>query len=143
MNDENNVVIEENNNESKTLSFDEMLGSNKEYQSEFDRRLAKSNKTALENAKSTWEKEFTEKLEREKSEAEKLAKMNVEQQLQYRIEQLENKDNVLAQIKKPALKFKEEAETTINVLYNENKLVIYTNKVKLQKELNKLIARCY
>ena len=25
---------------------------------------------------------------------------------------------------------KEELETTINVLYNENKLVIYTNKVK-------------
>ncbi len=35
---------------------------------------------------------------------------------------------------------KEELETTINVLYNENKLVIYTNKVKLQKELNKLIG---
>lgn len=34
----------------------------------------------------------------------------------------------------------EELETTINVLYNENKLVIYTNKVKLQKELNKLIG---
>lgn len=35
---------------------------------------------------------------------------------------------------------KEELETTINVLYNENKLVVYTNKVKLQKELNKLIG---
>ena len=35
---------------------------------------------------------------------------------------------------------KEELETTINVLYNENKLVIYTNKVKLQRELNKLIG---
>ena len=35
---------------------------------------------------------------------------------------------------------KEEIETTINVLYKENKLVIYTNKVKLQKELNKLIG---
>ena len=35
---------------------------------------------------------------------------------------------------------KEELETTINVLYNENKLVIYTNKAKLQKELNKLIG---
>lgn len=35
---------------------------------------------------------------------------------------------------------KEEIETTINVLYSENKLVIYTNKVQLQKQLNKLIG---
>ena len=31
-------------------------------------------------------------------------------------------------------------ETTINVLYNENKLSLYTNKVNLQKKLNKLIG---
>ena len=35
---------------------------------------------------------------------------------------------------------KSEEETTINVLYNENKLVVYTNKVPLQKQLNKLIG---
>lgn len=35
---------------------------------------------------------------------------------------------------------KEELETTINVLYNENKLILYTNKVQLQKQLNKLIG---
>ena len=35
---------------------------------------------------------------------------------------------------------KDETETTINVLYNENKLIIYTNKVQLQKQLNKLIG---
>lgn len=35
---------------------------------------------------------------------------------------------------------KSEMETTINVLYDENKLVIYTNKVPLQKQLNKLIG---
>lgn len=35
---------------------------------------------------------------------------------------------------------KEEMETTINVLYNENKLSLYTNKVNLQKKLNKLIG---
>ena len=33
---------------------------------------------------------------------------------------------------------KEEMETTINVLYKEKKLSIYTNKVDLQKQLNKL-----
>jgi hypothetical protein len=31
-------------------------------------------------------------------------------------------------------------ETTINVLYGENKLSIYTNKVPLQKQLNKMIG---
>lgn len=30
---------------------------------------------------------------------------------------------------------KEEMETTINVLYSENKLSLYTNKVDLQKSL--------
>lgn len=35
---------------------------------------------------------------------------------------------------------KSETETTVNVLYQENKLLIYTNKVDLQKQLNKLIG---
>ena len=35
---------------------------------------------------------------------------------------------------------KSETETTINVLYIENLLYIYTNKVSLQRELNKLIG---
>lgn len=36
---------------------------------------------------------------------------------------------------------KEETETTINVLYNEDIISIYTNKVNLQKQLNKLIGK--
>lgn len=35
---------------------------------------------------------------------------------------------------------KSELETTINVLYDENKFIIYTNKVQLQKQLNKLLG---
>lgn len=35
---------------------------------------------------------------------------------------------------------KAEMETTINVLYGENKLSLYTNKVSLQKQLNKIIG---
>lgn len=35
---------------------------------------------------------------------------------------------------------KSEMETTVNVMYGENKLSIYTNKVDLQKQLNKLIG---
>ena len=35
---------------------------------------------------------------------------------------------------------KREIETTVNVLYSENKLSIYTNKVDLQRQLNKLLG---
>ena len=35
---------------------------------------------------------------------------------------------------------KSEEETTVNVLYSENILSIYTNRVSLQKQLNKLIG---
>lgn len=35
---------------------------------------------------------------------------------------------------------KAETETTVNVLYGENKLSIYTNKVTLQRQLNKLLG---
>lgn len=35
---------------------------------------------------------------------------------------------------------KSETETTINVLYQEEKIYVYTNKVDLQKQLNKLIG---
>ena len=34
---------------------------------------------------------------------------------------------------------KSETETTINVLYHEKIITIYTNKVDLQKKLNKLL----
>lgn len=33
-----------------------------------------------------------------------------------------------------------EIETTINILYGENKISIYTNKVSLQRELNKILG---
>ena len=48
------------------------------------------------------------------------------------------KNNINKIYKEP---IKEEMETTINVLYKENKLAIYTNKVDLQKQLNKLIGK--
>lgn len=35
---------------------------------------------------------------------------------------------------------KGEIETTVNVLYSENKLSIYTNKVDLQRQLNKILG---
>ena len=36
---------------------------------------------------------------------------------------------------------KSETETIINVLYNEDIISIYTNKVNLQKQVNKLIGK--
>ena len=36
---------------------------------------------------------------------------------------------------------KEETETTINVLYNEELIVIYTNKIVLQKQLKKILGK--
>ena len=35
---------------------------------------------------------------------------------------------------------KSEIETTINIMYGENKISIYTNKVSLQRELNKILG---
>ena len=35
---------------------------------------------------------------------------------------------------------KSEMETTISVLYEENKISIYTNKVPLQRQLNQLLG---
>lgn len=77
------------------MSFDDLLGSNKDYQSEFDRRVAK----ALETAKTKWTTEYDEKLQAEKNEAEKLAKMNAEQKLNYELkkakDELAQKNNEL------------------------------------------------
>ena len=36
---------------------------------------------------------------------------------------------------------KEETETTINVLYDEELIVIYTNKIVLQKQLKKILGK--
>ena len=70
------------------LTFDKIL-EDKEYQAEFDRRLAKSNETAIKNSREKWEKEYLQKMEQEKSEAEKLAKMDTDQKHQYELEQVQ------------------------------------------------------
>lgn len=36
---------------------------------------------------------------------------------------------------------KEETETTINVLYDEELIVIYTNKIGLQRQLKKVLGK--
>ena len=126
-NNEKNVTESE---EQKVMTFDEVLASNEAYQSEFDRRLAKSNKTYLENEKANWEKEFTERLAKEKSEAEKLAKMNTEQQLNYRIKQLE--DELAERDKK--LNANELREATSNILIEKNIPSSYLKMFDFTKE---------
>ena len=81
--------MEQNNNaelNETPLTFDEIL-QDKTYQSEFDKRVAKS----LETAKSKWEKEYNEKLEAQKTEAEKLANMKEAEKHAYELEQANKK----------------------------------------------------
>lgn len=68
------------------LTFDEIL-SDKDYQAEFDRRVAKAIETATTKAKSKWEEEYQKKMEMEKSEAEKVANMKEAEKHQYELEQ--------------------------------------------------------
>ena len=86
MEQETNTVTQTSGTEK--LTFDEIL-KDKEYQAEFDRRLAKSNETAIRNTKEKWEREYQEKMEQEKSEAEKLAKMDTDQKHQYELKQVQ------------------------------------------------------
>ncbi len=72
--------------EQKPQTFDDIL-SNKEYQSGFDKRVAK----AIETAKVKWNDGFEKTLEEKLSEAQKLAKMNADQKAQYEREQAEAK----------------------------------------------------
>ena len=94
MEQETNVV-----QEATPLSFDEIL-SDKEYQSEFDKRVAK----ALETAKTKWQEEA----EAQRTEAEKLAKMKDDEKHQYELNKAnKERDTAIAELN--AYKLKEEA----------------------------------
>lgn len=72
--------------EKSKQSFDELL-TDREYQSEFDKRVAK----AIETARTKWNDGFEKTLEEKISEAQKLAKMNAEQKAKYEQEQAEER----------------------------------------------------
>lgn len=80
--DETEVQGEES--QDQKASFEDVL-KDKDYQSAFDKKIAK----ALETAKSKWETDYTKKLEDAKSEAEKLSKMKAEEKAQYEIDKRE------------------------------------------------------
>lgn len=78
---EESTPATENKTEPKT--FDEIL-SDKTYQGEFDKRLAKAQETAVAKAKEQWEKEQAQKV----AESKKLADMDELQKKDYEIESL-------------------------------------------------------
>lgn len=61
--------------ENQTPSFDEILGQNKTYKAEYDKRL----KQAIQTAQTEWEAQQQEKI----TEAEKLKKMNADEKAKY------------------------------------------------------------
>lgn len=67
----------------KEISLDELLASNKKYQSEYDKKVAQAMNTRLDNERKKWEEEQKNKLE----EAEKLAKMDADEKKNYELEQ--------------------------------------------------------
>lgn len=88
MEEKNNVYEEEANTSTETeekggSGFDDML-KNKEYQSEFDKRIEK----ALKTARGKWQEETDSKINNAVSEALKTAKMSAEQKAQYEREKL-------------------------------------------------------
>lgn len=108
----NSNVVENNSQQQPTgvdvttpKTFDEMLKENSTYQSEYDRKVQESLKTA----RAKWEAE----LEAKQSEAEKLAKMKDDERKNYKLEQARKKQEE-AEAKLNAYELKEEAVKMAN-----------------------------
>lgn len=78
--------------ENNTPSFDDILGGNKDYQAEFDRRVSK----ALQTAQAKWEANKQTAITEAVTEAEKLAKMKSDEKAKYeqdkRIKELDKRE---------------------------------------------------
>ena len=68
----------------KEVTLTELLNGNPKLQSQFDSLLAKSNQTAIDNAKTKWQEAQTE--------AEKLAKMDADQKTKYEMNKLKQEN---------------------------------------------------
>ena len=87
--------------EQKPQTFDDILKANKSYQSEFDKRIAKS----LETAKAKWEQEAIAK----QNEAERLAKMTESEKHEEELRKIrKEKDEAIAKLN--AYELKSEAQ---------------------------------
>ncbi len=147
---ETNVSSETGANaEVKTLQ--ELLDSNKNYQSEFDTRITKATETAVTNAKVKWEQEQAEKV----AESQKLANMDELQKKDYEIERLNKElakrdaDKQANDLMTEAIKQANEKGIPLDIMTaldykNEtaesiaNKIAIYENAFQTQK--NNIIA---
>ena len=116
-----NVVGETTQVGDKPLSFDEILGD-KTYQAEFDKRLQKSNETAIANALAKARVEWEEEAKAKQTEAEKLAKMDAEQKAKYELKkERERADEAIArlnayELKSTAIKIAQEKGLDISLL---------------------------
>ena len=81
---EENIAIETQASPEAKGSFDELL-QNREFQSEFDRRVSR----ALETARGKWAQETKQKIERAREEAERLARMSGEERMAHDFAQRE------------------------------------------------------
>lgn len=130
----------------KTL--DELLASDKDYQSEYDKKVTQAMNTRLDNERKKWEEEQKNKL----AEAEKLAKMDEEQKKNYEIAQWKEraekaeKLNAISQLKSETIKQATEKGislefiNTINFEFEtaetiKSKLEILEKAVKKEREI--------
>ena len=130
----------------KTL--DELLASDKDYQSEYDKKVTQAMNTRLDNERKKWEEEQKNKL----AEAEKLAKMDEEQKKNYEIAQWKEraekaeKLNAISQLKSETIKqatekgISLEFVNTINFEFEtaetiKSKLEILEKAVKKEREI--------
>ena len=130
----------------KTL--DELLASDKDYQSEYDKKVTQAMNTRLDNERKKWEEEQKNKL----AEAEKLAKMDEEQKKNYEIAQWKEraekaeKLNAISQLKSETIKqatekgISLEFVNTINFEFEtaetiKSKLEILEKAVKKEREV--------
>ena len=84
MENEETKDVQETGAETKVLTFQEQLDSNKEYKSAFDKAITKATETAIENARAKWEQEKQAQIEENK----KLATMDEIQKKDFEIEKL-------------------------------------------------------
>lgn len=89
MEEENKVGTEVTTEQTKVetttkKTLDELLASDKDYQSEYDKKVTQAMKTRLDNERKKWEEEQKSKL----AEAERLAKMDEEQKKSYELQQI-------------------------------------------------------
>ena len=152
MENEENVgteVTTQNEVETTTKkTLDELLASDKDYQSEYDKKVTQAMNTRLDNERKKWEEEQKNKL----AEAEKLAKMDEEQKKNYEIAQWKEraekaeKLNAISQLKSETIKqgtekgISLEFINTINFEFEtaetiKSKLEILEKAVKKEREI--------